>query len=180
MTNKLNSLKIVILVQLGLLLTISNTFCSSGNDLDERVKKFIESCHYAYDKVPNRQSYYKDLSFINVRKFGLKRKNSEKKGVMSFYIYEFSNENESDTAYREILNCFGPACGSIVKNKNYKGYKISPTIFIFNRKSIIIAKTNCKNKELLEGSLREKIVEHLASSESDVLFAGCGGPLKWR
>ena len=180
------------LFSIGILLSLLLPFFSASSDstlsLNQKLNSFIQLYQSNYDlkeDVSIRSSLDKtDYSWT--RGLMLKKKTSfinhyEQKVYQRLYIkgYEYKDAKSCQEAIDKLLTCFPNDCIKVKKGQDVKGLKIVPSLYILSDTQIIFCKINCEHENKDWKTIQENFIKTFASSNSDIITTGCGGPLKW-
>jgi len=104
----------------------------------------------------NQQTYFKD-----------RRLNLE------MYMFGFSNADSISLGLDSLFKCFPNDCHVIFHKINRKG-KFTPSIYIINKESVFVLKTDCENENDKWIEIATDAVELLSDNSSTIILTKCG------
>lgn len=96
---------------------------------------------------------------------------------INLWEFQFESTEKCNQTIDSLLNSF-PNMGAPIKRNVNISYKITPSVFIFNEKSIYIAKTNCEHVDTNWENFNQDFIKTFAISNSQIIKAECG-KLEW-
>ncbi len=103
-------------------------------------------------------------------------KNSYNKTVytrIQMWQFDFETKEKCKQAIDSLFNCFPNNCAKI-KRQVDQGVKITPSIWIFTDKKIVIAKTACEQVDQKWTEFKKEFVEYFANNETEIIVTECG------
>lgn len=171
------------------ILCIPFLFCS--DNLDEKMKSFLDkySSNYTIGESTSNFAFTleKKTEYTSKKKTQLKSKISFKNKYnqtvfqrIEFFVFQYETETKCNAAIDSLLRCFPTECSKVTRDKDMKAFKVTPSIFILNKKSIIVGNTACEQLNENWDGFKSELIKTFAESESKKITTGCGGPLEWQ
>lgn len=170
------------------------TLCSlhvMAGDFQEYVNKFITLQIISYDSIEYKENYVKELDESNSFwhfKVTLKAKKAIKTVTgqllnqrfhCAFFL--FRTDDESESAFSDFLNCYGPDCNILHAGKTVKGLKTIPCYVLHNPGKMVVIHTRCEDlaANFEFDRIKKDIFNIFADRQSSQLNIGCGGQVTW-
>lgn len=96
---------------------------------------------------------------------------------IQIWQYDFESEEKCKHAISILLNCFPSDC-SVLKTKEKRKLKITPSIWILAEKSIYIARTVCGQVDEKWNKFQKDFIDTFANNKNDIIVSKCG-ELEW-
>jgi len=95
-------------------------------------------------------------------------------------FYQYETEEQCSSALDSLLNCFGTGCGKIKWGDTIEAFKITPTVYLINDKTIITCKIFCEQENNFWTTFKHDLITTFANETSRIIDAGCGGQISFR
>lgn len=108
-------------------------------------------------------------------------KDSYNQNVYSFiqmWQFDFETKEKCKQVQDSLLSCFPNDCFKVQRQVD-RVMKITPAIFIFNDKQIIIAQTLCEHVDQKWFDFKRKFAKAFAENNADLIVTECG-KLTWK
>jgi len=131
--------------------------------------------------IENQKLYNNKIEISLIARKAHSNKNSYNKPVYTrirIWQFEFETEEKCTQTIDSLLNCFPNDCAKIQKQVN-QGIKITPSIWIFDKKRMLIAETSCTEIDEKWINFQRDFVEKFADSTSEIIVTECGY-LTWK
>lgn len=155
---------------------------------NDALEKFVKTQEKTYQKIAIEEDEIfthsiddKNL-FSSKSHFLIKAKNSHSNKAsynltvytrINLWKYDFETKEKCKQAQDSLLNSF-PNHGAPIKRNVNISYKITPSIFIFNEKSICIAKTNCEQVDEKWPVFLKEFSNAFSDKDAEIIKAECG------
>ena len=154
----------------------------NGSDYQTKAENFLKNQETCYLQRTTKSIFTwtleKQSNFIWKKQVKLHAKDNDKS--IDLFFYEYSANDQCQKAYQALLNCFPTECTKLTENNNIKAFKITPSIFIVNSKTITIANVKCEEQTDNWEMIKQALIDEFSNEESKIIITGCGGPLEWK
>jgi len=135
---------------------------------------------YFVNSIENYGFHNKKSEIAIKAKESHSNKNSYNKTVytrIQMWQFDFETKEKCKQAIDSLFNCFPNDCAKI-KRQVDQGIKITPSIWIFTDKKIVIANTACEQVDQKWTEFKKEFVEYFANNETEIIVTECG-KLTW-